>query len=146
MQTSSLLEINLPAVLRNYFVVALRSMRHHPAFAAINIVGLSVSMAVGLVLILFLRQAASQDEFHENADRLVRIYSDFKSASNRDNALYGTTPANLSDLMMREIPGVEQTAKVRTGFRGTLEYDGVGLPLNGIYADPAFFDLFSFEL
>ncbi|MFT5517684.1 MAG: hypothetical protein ACI80V_003831, partial [Rhodothermales bacterium] len=54
MQTSSLLEINLPAVLRNYFVVALRSMRHHPAFAAINIVGLSVSMAVGLVLILFL--------------------------------------------------------------------------------------------
>jgi putative ABC transport system permease protein len=121
-------------------------MRHHPAFAAINIVGLSVSMAVGLVLILFLRQAASQDEFHENSDRLVRIYSDFKSSSNRDNALYGTSPANLSDLLVREIPGVEQTAKVRSGFRGTLEYDGVGLPMNGIYADPAFFDLFSFEL
>jgi len=131
---------------RNYLLVALRSLKRHVAFASINIIGLSVSMAVCLILILFIRQNATQDEFHENADRLVRVYSDFKASFNRDNALYGTSPAALSELMAQEIPGVVASANIRDGFRGTLEYEGVGLPLNGIYATPSFFDLFSFKL
>jgi putative ABC transport system permease protein len=131
---------------RNYLIIGLRSLRRHAGFAAINIVGLSVSMAVGLVLILFLRQSAAQDDFHEKADRLVRVYSDFKSSFNRDHALYGTSPANLSELLLEEVPGIEQTAKIRSGFGGTLVVAGVGLPLRGLYADAAFFDLFSFEL
>ena len=131
---------------RNYLMVALRSLKRHAAFASINIFGLSVSMAVCLVLILFIRQNGTQDEFHEHADSIVRVYSDFKSASNRDNNLYGTSPATLASIMEQEIPGIEATTKVRSGLRGTLVYDGTGLPLDGLYAEPSFFDLFSFEL
>ncbi len=133
-------------MLRNYFYVALRSLKRHAAFSSLNIVGLSVSMAVGLILILFVRQSAHQDEFHEHADRLVRVYSDFKSSINRNNAPYGTSPANLSDLMEQEVPGIERAAEIRSRFRGTLVYQGTGLPLNGLYADSDFFELFSFEL
>jgi putative ABC transport system permease protein len=134
------------AMLRNYLFVALRNVRRHAAFSLLNIVGLSISMAVGLILILFINQAASQDEFHENADRLVRVYSDFKASFNRSNALYGSSPANLSDLLESDVPGIERAAKMRRGFRGTLVYEGSGLALNGFWADPAFFELFSFEL
>lgn len=134
------------AMLKNYLFVALRNVKRHAAFSLLNMVGLSVSMAVGLILILFVIQSASQDEFHEKADRIVRVYSDFKSSFNLDNALYGTSPADLSEFMLREVPGIEQAAKIRSGFRGTLTYEGTGFALNGLYADPHFLDMFSFEL
>mgnify|MGYP002628994562 CR=1 FL=1 len=134
------------AMLKNYLFVALRNVKRHAAFSLLNILGLSVSMAVGLILILFVQQAGSQDEFHENADRLVRVYSDFKANFNRDHALYGTSPANLADILETDVPGIERTAKMRRGFRGTLVFEGNGLALNGFWADPAFLELFSFEL
>ena len=135
-----------PSMLRNYFLVAIRSLKRHAAFASINIVGLSFSMAVALILILFIRQADHRDEFHENSDRIVRVYSDFKASFNRSNALYGTSPASLAGLMESDVPGVERVARVRDGFRGTLQYGDTGLPLRGLYADPGFFELFSFNL
>ena len=135
-----------PSMLRNYFFVAIRSLRRHAAFAAINVIGLSFAMAVALILILFIRQADQKDEFHANADRIVRVYSDFKSSFNRSNALYGTSPAALADLMQEQVPGVEKVTHVRGGFRGTLQYGDTGLPLRGLWADPAFFEIFSFEL
>jgi len=135
-----------PAMLRNYFFVAIRSLKRHAAFASINIVGLSLSMAVALILILFIRQADQKDEFHANADRIVRVYSDFKSSFNRNNALYGTSPASLADLMASDVPGVEEVVHVRSGFQGTLQYGDTGLPLRGLWADPAFFEVFSFDL
>ena len=135
-----------PGMLRNYFLVALRSLRRHAAFSAINVVGLSFAMAVALILILFIRQAGERDEFHAHADRIVRVYSDFKASFNTDNGLYGTSPASLVDLMAAEVPGVERVTHVRTGFRGTLQYGDTGLPLRGLWVDPAFFDVFSFEL
>lgn len=135
-----------PSMLRNYFIVAVRSLRRHVAFASINVIGLSLSMAVALILMLFIRQAGQKDEFHTNSDRTVRVYSDFKAAFNRDNGLYGTSPASLADLMETEVPGVEKVAHIREGFRGTLQYGDTGLPLRGLWADPAFFELFDFEL
>lgn len=135
-----------PSMLRNYFHVAIRSLKRHAAFSAINVVGLSLSMAVALILILFIRQAGQKDEFHANADRIVRVYSDFKASFNRNNALYGTSPASLAELMESDVPGVEQVTRVRSGFRGTLQYGDTGLPLRGLWAEPSLFEMFSFEL
>lgn len=135
-----------PGMLRNYFLVALRSLRRHAAFSAINVIGLSFAMAVALILILFIRQADKRDEFHAHANRIVRVYSDFKASFNVENGLYGTSPASLVDLMAAEVPGVERVTHVRTGFRGTLQYGDTGLPLRGLWVDPAFFEVFSFEL
>ncbi len=135
-----------PSMLRNYFLVAVRSLKRHAAFTSINVVGLSFSMAVALILMLFIRQSEHTDEFHEHSDRVVRVYSDFKASFNRSNALYGTSPASLADLMESSIPGVEKVARLRDGFRGTLQVGDTGLPLNGLWADPGFFDLFSFAL
>lgn len=133
-------------MIRNYLLVATRSLRRHAGFTLINVVGLSISMAVGLLLILFVREQASKDKFHEDADRIYRVYSDFKSSVNRDNDLYATAPAQLSSILADEFPGVETSVKLRSGFGGTVTYKGSGLPVSGFYADPAFFDIFSFEL
>jgi len=75
---------------RNYLLVAVRSLRRQAGFTLINVIGLGISMAVGLLLILFVREQASKDKFHEDANRIYRVYSDFKSSINKDNDLYAT--------------------------------------------------------
>jgi len=133
-------------MIRNYFLTSIRALRRHAGFTIINLVGLSISMAVGLLMILFIREQATQDGFHEKSDRIFHVYSDFKSSGNANKDLYGSSPGNLSELIATEIPGVEAAIKLYNNFRGTVSYQGTGLPIRGFYADPSFFEVLSFGL
>ena len=42
-------------------------------FSSINIVGLAISMSVGLLLIAFVLDLLSYDKFHKNGERIYRI-------------------------------------------------------------------------
>lgn len=64
-------------MLKNYFKVALRTLRRHPGYTAINVTGLAVGMACCLLILLFVRDELSYDRFHANADRIYRIVSDW---------------------------------------------------------------------
>ncbi len=133
-------------MLATYLLVAFRTIRRYVIYSTINVLGLSASMAMGLLMILFIRDQASRDHFHEHADRTYRIYSDFKSAVNRDKGLYATSPANLAGLISESVPGVEEATRMRKSLRGTIVYKGTGIPLNGFYADEHFLSMFSFGL
>ena len=58
-------------MLANYFKVALRTLLKHKGYAFINVVGLAVGMAAGLLIFLSVRHDLAFDRFHTNADRLV---------------------------------------------------------------------------
>ena len=133
-------------MLRNYLKIALRNVQRYKGFALINVLGLALSMAVCLLIILFIRDQKSYDDFHANGDRMYRIYSDYKSSSNRDNKIYATSPAVLAEVLRTEVPGVEAAIHLRRGFSGIVSHQGNSLRLFGFYADPSFFDFFSFEL
>jgi len=79
-------------MLRNYILVALRTLRRQRLFSAINILGLAISAAACLVLILFLIDRATLDTFHEDSDRLYRATSTYKSRFNADANDYATSP------------------------------------------------------
>ncbi len=133
-------------MLRNYLKIALRNVQHYKGFALINVLGLALSMAVCLLIILFIRDQKSYDDFHTDKDRTYRIYSDYKAASNPDVKRYATSPASLAEVLRAEVPGVEAAIHLRRGFNGFVNHQGNSLLVYGFYADPSFFDFFSFEL
>lgn len=133
-------------MIRNYLKVALRSLWRHRAFTAINVLGLGLGLAVCLLIALFIRDQRSYDAFHDGADRTYRIYSDLKASINPDNALYGGSPYRLAEVVRAELPGVEAATVLRSGLGGRVQGSGATLPVQGIYADPSFFDVFSFRL
>lgn len=60
-------------MLKNYFKIALRTLLRNKAFSAINIVGLSVGMAVAMLIGLWIYDEISFDKYHQKYDRLAQV-------------------------------------------------------------------------
>jgi len=133
-------------MLKNYITVTWRNIKKHKSYSLINIFGLSLSMAVCLLIIVFIVDQKSYDRFHQNSDRIYRVTSDFKSSHNRSSSMYATSPANLANILQQRVPGISKTSKINGSFGGELRYKDKTIPVEGFYADSSFFDLFSFEL
>ena len=60
-------------MLQHYLLVALRHLRRQKGYAAINVVGLAVGLALCALIGLYVRDELTFDRFHEKADRIVRL-------------------------------------------------------------------------
>lgn len=131
-------------MLKSYFTIALRTFRKHKGFSAVNVAGLALSMSVCLLIILFVREQKSYDRFHEHADRTFRVVAD---AVDPDSNVVpvGATPAPLAAVLESEFAGVEETVRLRQ-LKAMATAAGKTLGITGLYADPSFFDVFSFPL
>ncbi len=67
---------NHSAMLRNYFIIAVRNLQKNKAFSFINILGLAIGMAACLLIVQYVRFELSYDQFHEKADRVYRVQHD----------------------------------------------------------------------
>jgi len=124
-------------MLRNYLVTAIRSLRRHLSYTAINVMGLAVGMAACLLIALFVRHELSYDDFHEEADRIYRLVSDFgdtEMAATTWPTIRAITEQNSS---LPVAPFFEASAVVHRGSRQFNE-DPV------FVARPSFFDVFTF--
>ena len=126
-------------MLKTYVTVALRQLWARRGTTALTVLGLALGMAVCLLILTFVWAQKSTDRFHAQGDRIVRVLSE-----RADGGLLAATPAPLADALAREVPGVEAT--VRLGeLRARVLQDGGAVDLAGLYAEPSFFDVFSFE-
>lgn len=138
-------------MLTNYLKVAVRNLRKHKGYAAINVMGLAVGLACCLLLMLFVQDELRYDRFHEKADRIYRVKLDAKLG---DQELMGPlSPAPMAATFLQEYPEVEQVTRLHTSLFGIMpeqarvEYDAHSFMEGGFYfADSTFFDVFSFPL
>lgn len=133
-------------MLLNYLKITWRNFKKYTSFSLINIVGLSASMSVCLLILLFLIDQKSSDQFHQEKDRIVRIISDFKASVNFNSDMYATSPYALAGILEDQFPEVEQSVRVYGNFSGEFRFNGVTIPADGFYADEHFLSVFDFEL
>src|SRR5574341_1239045 len=129
---------------QNYLKVAWRTIIKYKVFSAINIFGLALSMSVCLILILLLEEQTSYDRFHQNNDRIYRVISDVK-ASNGHIWNFATSPAPLGPVLRADYPGIQEAVRMRR-LPTTAIYQEQGLAIKALFAEPAFFRVFSFKL
>ena len=72
-------------MLTNFFTVAFRNLFKHKIFSFINIIGLAIGMAAGLLILQYARFELSYDKFEANSPNIYRIqldrYNDGKLAT-----------------------------------------------------------------
>jgi len=130
---------------RNYYKTSLRTIQHNKLFSTINVVGLSISMCVALLLIAFFLEVRSFDNFHRNADRVFRVNSILRE-NNGAPYNYASTSVLAGEKMVTDVPGVERSATLHRGFDKDITFKNKTIPLKGFWASEGFFELFSFEI
>src|SRR3954470_1998791 len=130
---------------RNYFKTAWRSLWKNKFYTVINISGLAVGLATGIMLLLWVQNELSYDKFNKDYQEIYRLSSHFKS--NGEDLTWTGVPGPLS-IFAKSIPDVQSIVRTSRDFDQNLSnkertkiFDGnvVG------YVDNGFFDMFSFQ-
>ncbi|MGH7493749.1 MAG: ABC transporter permease, partial [bacterium] len=131
-------------MLKNYLKIASRNLLKQKGHAFINITGLAVGMACSLLILLYVQNELSYDEYHVNKARIYRLATRTQGASfdgiAKVNGPWGVTA-------QKEIPEVEEAVRfvivgqilVSRGEKRFYEEEG-------LYADSSVFRVFSFPL
>lgn len=133
-------------MLGSYIKTSGRSIMRNKLFSAINIVGLSVSMSVGLLMIGVLSDIFSYDKFHVNHNRIYRVTSLHEFLGNSNSQWNASNSMTVGRDLQENFPEIEKTAVLHTGFDGVVQYNETMIPLGGLWANESMFDVFSFNL
>jgi hypothetical protein len=126
---------------KSYIVLAWRNLLKHRSSAAINIGGLALGLTTSILVVLFLSDELSYDRFHRHIDQLFLLMKNVKVADgvNTDR----TSAGPVGPALQAGLPEVAHIARVAaTGTKARLGDKLVAI--DGIHADTAFFEMFSF--
>jgi ABC-type antimicrobial peptide transport system permease subunit len=129
----------------SYIKTSTRNLMRNKLFSSINIVGLAISMSVGLLLIAFVLDLRSYDRFHKNGDRIYRItnVATFKS---QQGGKYASTSIKTAKLIREKVTGIEEVAVMRHDFSEDAQVGDKILPIKGFWAEPSLFRIFTFPM
>ena len=129
-------------MIKNYFKIALRNLRKHPGFSAINIAGLTLGITACLLIGLFVWDEKQFDQFVPNNDLIYRIYDQRTTPQGVENV--ASVPPMFATTLKKDYPEVDVTARIiMTQLRALIEFGEKKIyEENGIITESTFFDIF----
>jgi len=132
-------------MVQNHIKLAWRNLKANPMFSIINILGLSLGLAITILLFLFITYERSYDNNYANSDDIYRTL--VKTDASYDNQVLCTSPAALAPALKQDIPEVKYAARMlkhgfgETAFIGIEETNFLEKEL--YWCDPELFNIFS---
>ncbi|HTE23601.1 FtsX-like permease family protein [Flavitalea sp.] len=129
---------------KNYFKTAFRNLWNYKTSSLINILGLGLGLACGLLIILWVHDESEKDSFHRNS---LQLYSVFERRHNDGVIEAGfATQGLMASEMKRILPEVQYATNYAWNTLSTFEANNKILKENGNFAGPDFFKMFSYHL
>ena len=138
-------------MLRSYLKLALRSLFRYKIHSSISVFGLSIGFACFIIVFVFIGHEMSYDAFHENSERLYRVRSDVFEKRTDTRYSYATIWHSMTPLLKSDFPEIEDIVRVCRDYHSepiwSVHYQDKHFLEDQVYfADPMFFDFFSFPL
>src|SRR5690349_16277441 len=133
-------------MITNFIRISGRIILRNRLFSFINIVGLAISMAVGLLMIALLSDMQQYDKFHEHYDRIYRVISKRQYLDQESNYYFASTSLRAGKVIQQSVPGIEAMTILYRGFKGDMKSGDKTLPLAGHWANESFFKVFTFPM
>lgn len=131
-------------MLKSYFLIAWRNLVRNKGLSLIKIAGLSIGLAVCMLILLYTKDELSYDRFHKNGARIYRIDQRMKMGAEPASKMGITNPV-VGEVFAKEIPEVEGFVRLNDGL-ATVKKGADVFTESTLYADSNFFRLFSFPL
>jgi len=132
-------------MLKHYWNTAIRNLIHRKLFTFINVVGLSISIAIFLSLMGYVRYQFSFDKFYEDGDRVYRI--DYYEYQQGQPVLQSARTHDRTALLVHEyVPQVEAVTRVYNEKAFVFTEDVRIVDQNMLYVDSSFLKVFDVKL
>ena len=137
-------------MLQNYFKIAWRNLTTQRSYTLLNILGLSVGMAGGLLIFLFVRYHLSTDRHHTKFDRIFRVVTDMH-LDDGSVEYYPEAPLPMAQALRTDFSQVEQAAFLMMNRELTVTYQKNGKPVRFLehkgtaFAEPQLVDILDYQ-
>jgi putative ABC transport system permease protein len=130
----------------SYLRTSRRSLVRNKLFSFINIIGLAISMSVGLLVIVFLTDLLSYDGFHVKKDRIYRVVTK-NEVDQQPTMDLASMSLKAGTIIKQSFTGFEEITLLRPGFSGDARTNKEEiLPISAWWADDSFFKVFTFPM
>ncbi|HXB45923.1 MAG TPA: ABC transporter permease [Puia sp.] len=131
---------------KNYFKTAWRNLRKNSFYSLINIAGLTLGLAIGILILLWVSDELSFDAFHHNASHIYRL--EIRGGTGTSKQIFTVGVAPIGPLAKQQLPDVMDQVRLTGNYNYSLyKYNQkVFGDENAVFADPSFFSVFDFPL
>ena len=97
-------------MIKNYLTVAIRNLMRHKLYTAINVLGLAIGLACGILILLYIQQEFAVDRAHTLGERIYKVIRE-ERGSTQTTYREGTSGA-LGPVLEETFPEVETTVRI----------------------------------
>src|SRR6201996_6967932 len=129
---------------KNYLKVAFRNLWKNKGYSSINIVVLAIGIASAVLILLWMQNEISYDDFHQKKDRIYEVWN--RATFSGALHCWNTTPKVLAAAMQRDFPEVEHACRSDWSRDRLFSVGDKRLMFRGSAVDSIFLQIFSFPM
>lgn len=137
--------VNNIDMLFNHIRTAIRQAGKYKGYTAINIAGLVVGLASCMLILLWVADETSKDQFHEKSDRLYQVWRNMVQSNGDVQTTWGI-PLPLEHVLRTQYPEVESVTSYTWEMEYMFRLGEISSFEKGRFVTPGFFDVFSYRL
>lgn len=123
-------------MLKYYLKIAFRNFKKYKSYFFISLFGLSIGLAVSIMLLLYVQNEFSYDRYNDKSDKIYRLI--------QSNQVYHAPQT--AKVLADGIPEIEDYGRLLVTWGKVFEYGEHKFKEKGvIFADPEIFNIFSFH-
>ena len=134
---------------RNYLKVAFRNMSKHKMFTAMNILSLSIGLALFILTVITVKFHSSFDDYHQEKSQIYRVVTDFNYPEGAKHS--PGIPLPIGEAIRTDYPAIKKVGLLRGFDNIQIDVQENGQTTerfreNGkiAFAEPSFFEIFSY--
>ena len=131
-------------MLKNYLKIAWRNLLRNKSFSLLNIVGLSIGLAVTALIVIWINFELGVDQYHANKDRIYEVYN--KYPVDGELWTWNSTPKVMGPVIKKDYPEVEAVTRYFYDTPFLFSKGDKRIKSTGTVVDPDFLKIFDFPL
>jgi putative ABC transport system permease protein len=131
-------------MLKNYFLITIRTLQRNLGYSLINIVGLSVGLACSMLIFFWVADELSFNKFHTNYNDLYKVYKNYDYGEGLKTGF--TLPYPLRDAIPAKSSDIKYLVVTNWGEGCLLETNGKKINQLGLSVSENFLKMFTFPM
>ena len=133
-------------MIKNYFKTAWRSLWKNKFYSLINVCGLAVGLATGIMLLLWVQNELSFDKFNKDYKNIYQLSTHFNNSG--ESKVWSGVPGPLA-VYAKAIPGIKSIVRIQSEFDQNISNSDRTKIFDGnriAYVDSGFVSMFNYKL